>query len=46
MATHSKKDLSIDLFNLPPLQDERNTLDGYMDVLHNFYIPDGNYTRL
>ena len=46
MATHSKKDLSIDLFNLPPLPDERNTLDAYMDVPHKFYIPDGKNTRL
>ena len=36
----------IDLFNLPPLPDERNALDAYMDVPHNFYIPDGKNTRL
>ena len=35
-----------DLFNLPPLPDERNTLDTYMDVPNNFYIPDGKNTRL
>ena len=46
MATHSKKEILIDLFNLPPLPDERNTLDAYMDVPHNFYIPDGKNTRL
>ena len=46
MATHSKKEISIDLFNLPPLPDERNALDAYMDILHNFYIPDGKNTRL
>ena len=46
MATHSKKDLSRDLFNLPLLPDERDTLDVHMDVPHNFYIPDGNNTRL
>ena len=41
MATHSKKEISIDLFNLPPLPDERNALDTYMDVPNNFYILDG-----
>ena len=46
MATHSKKEISIDLFNLPPLPDERNALDTYMDVPQNFYIPDGKNTRL
>ena len=44
MATHSKKEILIDLFNLPPLPDERNTLDAYMDVPHKFYIPDGKNT--
>ena len=46
MATHSKKEISIDLFKLPPLPDERNALGAYMDVPHNFYIPDGKNTRL
>ena len=46
MATHSKKEISIDLFNLPPLPDERNALDTYMDVPNNFYIPYGKNTRL
>ena len=46
MAICLKKDISKDLFNLPPLPDERNALDTYMDVPHNFYIPDGKNTRL
>ena len=46
MATDSKKEISIDLFNLLPLPDERNALDAYMDVPNNFYIPDGKNTRL
>ena len=46
MATHSKKEISIDLFNLPPLPDDRNTLYANMDVPNNFYIPDGMNTRL
>ena len=46
MATHSIKEISIDLFNLPPLPDERNALDTYMDVPNNFYILDGTNTSL
>ena len=46
MATHSKKEISIDLFNLPPLLDEWNALDAYMDIPHNFFIADGKNTRL
>ena len=34
------------MFNLPPLPDETNALDAYMDVPNNFYIPDGMNTRL
>ena len=45
MVTHSKKEISIDLFNLPPIPDERNALDAYMDVPNNFYIPDGKNPR-
>ena len=36
----------IDLFNLPPLPDERNKEESYMDVLYNYYIPDGKNSRL
>ena len=46
MTTHSKKEISIDLFNLPPLPDERNALDAYMDVPNNFFIPDDKNTTL
>ena len=45
MTTHSKKEILIDLFNLPPLPDERNALEAYMDVPH-FYVLDGKNTRL
>ena len=34
MATHSKKEISIDLFNLPPLPDERNALTDYSTPVH------------
>ena len=46
MATYLRKEISIDLFNLPPLPDDKNTLDAYMDVPHNFYIHDEKNTRL
>ena len=48
MTTHSKRDLSIDLFNLPPLPDsnKQNTMNAYLDVPNNYYIPDGKNSRL
>ena len=46
MATHLRREILIDLFNLPPLPDEGNALDAYMNVPHNIYIPDGKNTRL
>ena len=46
MTTHLRKEILIDLFNLPLLPDKRNALDAYMDVPHNFYIPDRKNTRL
>ena len=36
MTAHLRKEISIDLFNLPLLPDERNSLDAYMDVPYNF----------
>ena len=46
MTTCLKRDLSIDLFNLPPLPDERNAMDSYLDIPNNFYILDGKNSRL
>ena len=48
MTTQSKSDLSIDLFNLPPLPDRNkwNTMDAYLDIPNNYYIPDGKNSRL
>ena len=46
MDTRSHKSVSIDLFNLPPLPDKRNTEESYMDVPYNYYIPDGKNSRL
>ena len=47
MTTHSKQDLSIDLFNLPPLPDSSkwNAMGAYLDVPNNYYIPDGKNSR-
>ena len=46
MDTRSHKSVSIDLFNLPPLPDERNNEESYMDIQYNYYIPDGKNSRL
>ena len=46
MNTHLHKSVSIDLFNLPPLPDEHNTEESYMDVPNNYYIPDRKNSRL
>ena len=46
MDTCSHKSVSIDLFNLPPLPDERNNEESYMDVPYNYYVPDGKNSRL
>ena len=46
MYTHSCKSVSIDLFNLPPLPDERNKEESYMDMPYNYYVPDGKNSRL
>ena len=46
MNTHLRKSVSIDLFNLPPLPNEHNTEASYIDVPHNYYIPDGKNSRL
>ena len=48
MTTHLKQDLSIDLFNLPPLPNSNkcNAMDAYLDVPNNYYIPDGKNSRL
>ena len=46
MDTRSHKIVSIDLFNLPPLPNEWNKEESYMDVVYNYYIPDGKKSRL
>ena len=46
MDTCLCKSVSIDLFNLLPLPNEQNKEESYMDVPHNYYIPDGKNSRL
>ena len=46
MDTCLCKSVSIDLFNLPPLPNEQNTEESYMDVPYNYYIPNGKNSRL
>ena len=46
MDTCSHKSVSIDLFNLPPLPNEQNMEESYMDMPYNYYIPNGKNSRL
>ena len=46
VTTHSKQNLSIDLFKLPPLPNKRNTMDSYLNIPVNFYILDRRNSRL
>ena len=46
MDTRLRKSVSIDLFNLPPLSDEQNKEESYMDMPYNYYIPNGKNSRL
>ena len=46
MDTCSCKSVSIDLFNLPPLPDEQNKEESYMDIPYDYYVPDGKNFRL
>ena len=46
MDTCSHKSISIDFFNLPPLPNERNNEESYMDMMYNYYVPDGKNSRL
>ena len=46
MDTRSCKCILIDLFNLPPLPDEKNKEESYMDMPYNYYIPNGKNSRL
>ena len=45
-SIHSCKSVLIDLFNLPPLPNERNKEESYMDMPYNYYVPNGKNSRL
>ena len=46
MDSRLHKSVLIDLFNLPPLPDEWDNEESYMDVPYNYYVPDGKNSRL
>ena len=46
MDTHLHKSALIDLFNLPPLPDKQNKEESYMNMLYNYYVPNGKNSRL
>ena len=45
-SSHSKGSLSVDLFNLPTLPDERRVATSYLDIPVNFYLPDGKNSKI
>ena len=45
-SSHSKGSVSVDLFNLPTLPDERRVATSYLDIPVDFYLPDGKTPRL
>ena len=40
-SSRSKGSVSVDLFNLPTLPDERRVATSYLDIPVDFYLPDG-----
>ena len=45
-SSHSKGSVSVDLFNLPTLPDERRVATSYLDIPVDFYLPDGKNSRI
>ena len=45
-SSHSKGSVSVDLFNLPTLLDERRVATSYLDIPVNFYLPDGKNSKI
>ena len=45
-SSHSKGSVSVDLFNLPTLPDERRVTTSYLDIPVNFYLPDGKNSKI
>ena len=45
-SSHSKGPVSVDLFNLPTLPDERRVATSYLDIPVDFYLPDGKNSKI
>ena len=45
-SSRSKGSVSVDLFNLPTLLDERRVATSYLDIPVNFYLPDGKNSKI
>ena len=45
-SSHSKGSVSVDLFNLPTLPDERRVTTSYLDIPVDFYLPDGKNSKI
>ena len=45
-SSHSKGSVSVNLFNLPTLPDERRVATSYLDIPVNFYLPDGKNSKI
>ena len=45
-ASHSKGSVSVDLFNLPTLPDERRVATSYLDIPVDFYLPDRKNSKI
>ena len=43
---HTKNSVSIDLFNLPPLPDERKQTSMFCEISNDFFLPDGKKSKL
>ena len=45
-SSRSKGLVSVDLFNLPTLPDERRVATSYLDIPVDFYLPDGKNSKI
>ena len=45
-SSRSKGSVSVDLFNLPTLPDERRVATSYLDIPVNFYLPDRKNSKI
>ena len=45
-SSHSKGSVSVDLFNLPTLPDERRVATSYLDIPVDFYLPEGKNSKI